>query len=303
VQANGPVRISIGENGPLVGSLVIESSAPGCNLLRRELRLYANEDCLHLINFVDKQRLAAKSYSAKDGKESLNFDFPFNIPDGDISYDTQFGTAEAERDQLPGSCKNWLTVNRWAAVASGKLGVNLVALDAPLMEAGYLSATLLNSQTNPDIWRKHINRTQRLYSWAMNNHWGTNYRAYQEGATTFEYIIQPFAGRQNPAATTRFAMASAQPLLVSSDASEIRPVFTLNNDDILVTGLKPSEDGKATIIRLFNASPKSASARLKFGRRTLHALFFSDTGEHAKDKADTRLTLPGNSLTTLRAEF
>ncbi|MHC4559885.1 MAG: hypothetical protein ACYS80_21550, partial [Planctomycetota bacterium] len=38
-QQNGPVRIHVKERGPLVASLLIESDAPGCRKLTRELRV------------------------------------------------------------------------------------------------------------------------------------------------------------------------------------------------------------------------------------------------------------------------
>ncbi|MEA3226892.1 MAG: glycoside hydrolase, partial [Planctomycetota bacterium] len=38
-QRNGPVTITVKERGPLVASLLIESDAPGCNRLTRELRI------------------------------------------------------------------------------------------------------------------------------------------------------------------------------------------------------------------------------------------------------------------------
>jgi len=41
LQRNGPVKISVKESGPLVASLLIESDAPGCNQLTREVRLVA----------------------------------------------------------------------------------------------------------------------------------------------------------------------------------------------------------------------------------------------------------------------
>ena len=66
-----------------------------------------------------------------------------------------------------------------------------MTLDAPLVQVGGITATLLNSQTNPDVWRKEVEPTQKLYSWAMNNHWGTNYRAYQEGPVVFRFVLQP----------------------------------------------------------------------------------------------------------------
>ncbi|MCZ7635817.1 MAG: hypothetical protein M5U12_07090 [Verrucomicrobia bacterium] len=50
----------------------------------REIRLTAGLDFLELINLVDKQRLVASSYHAREGKESLNFAFPFQVPDGQV---------------------------------------------------------------------------------------------------------------------------------------------------------------------------------------------------------------------------
>jgi len=38
-QPNGPAMISVKERGPLVASVLVESDAPGCNKLARELRV------------------------------------------------------------------------------------------------------------------------------------------------------------------------------------------------------------------------------------------------------------------------
>ncbi len=53
---------------------------PAVSKLVRELRVVAGLDYVEIINMVDKERLQAKSYHAKDGKESLNFAFPFDVP-------------------------------------------------------------------------------------------------------------------------------------------------------------------------------------------------------------------------------
>ncbi|HWQ93031.1 MAG TPA: hypothetical protein VN673_15245, partial [Clostridia bacterium] len=199
VQGNGQVKISVGEAGPLVASLIIESEAPGCNRLQRELKLVAGQDSVEVINRVDKKRLVARSYYEKDGKESLNFAFPFRVPQGTLLVDLPLGAAVPEKDQMPSACKNWMTVGRWVDVTNKDHGVTWVTLDAPLIQVGYLSATLLNSQTNPDVWRKGIDKTQTFYSWAMNNHWGTNYRAYQDEPTVFRFILRPHRGQTDPA--------------------------------------------------------------------------------------------------------
>ncbi len=82
LKRNGSVKITVKEPGPLLASLLIESEAPGCNRLLREIRLSAGSDDLELINTVDKKRLEAKNYLEPQGKESVNFAFPFNVPRG-----------------------------------------------------------------------------------------------------------------------------------------------------------------------------------------------------------------------------
>lgn len=304
VQRNGPVTITVGEKGPLIASLIIESDAPGCVKLRRELRLVAGQDYVEIVNTVDKARLKAKSYHDKDGKESLNFAFPFNVPDGDVQFDVPFGVVRPDIDQMPSACKNWLTVARWADVSNARNGITWVTLDAPLIQLGGLTATLLNSQTNPDVWRKTIGRTQKIYSWSINNHWGTNYRAYQEGIITFRFILRPHRAA-DPAEATRFATGFSQPLLatVSSGHDLGTPLLEVSSPNVLVSALKPSDDGKAWIIRLYGASGKTESVTLHWGKTVPKALFLSGTGEKPLKKLDGPIEVPGYGLLTLRAEL
>jgi hypothetical protein len=129
----------------------VESEAPGCNKLIREVRMVAGFDYVELINNVDKKRLEAKSYMEKEGKESVNFAFPFNVPGGEMLIDVPFGAMRPEKDQIPSACKNWVTVGRWVNIANKDYGVTWVTLDAPLVQVGGITANLLNSQTNPDV--------------------------------------------------------------------------------------------------------------------------------------------------------
>jgi len=305
IKRNGPVTIHVGEKGPLVASLIIESAAPGCRKLVRELRVVAGLDYVECIDMVDKERLPAKSYMAKEGKESLNFAFPFAVPGGDVWLDLPLGMMRPEADQMPSACKNWFTVGRWADVSNRSRGVTWVTLDAPLVQVGGITATLLNSQTNPDIWRKNVEPTQKLYSWAMNNHWGTNYRAYQEGPTVFRFILRPHR-RRDLAEASRFAIGFSQSL-VAIPASGMQPSGTpllrVEPADVLVTALKPSDDGRAVVVRLFGASAEPKSATLKWGSTQPARVFLSDTSERAGKPAGNRIEIPASGLVTLRAEF
>ena len=302
---NGPVKIRVGERGPLVASLIIESGAPGCHLLVRELRLVAGEDSVEILNTLDKDRLAAASYHAKEGKESLNFGFPFAVPDGQVRLEVPYGVMRPDDDQIPSACKNWFTVGRWADVANDRFGITWVTLDAPLVQVGGLTANLLNSQSNPATWRKKVGRTQKLYAWAMNNHWGTNYRAYQEGPHVFRFILRPHRGH-DPLAASRLAIAASQPLLPAG-ARGAKPAVTsrlrLTSPDVLATALKPSDDGQALILRLWGAAGRESCTDLAWGQPAPKQLWHSDAGEQPLRKLKGPVTVPAWGVVTVRAEL
>jgi hypothetical protein len=305
VRRNGPVKIRVGERGPLVASFIIESDAPGCHRLVRELRLVAGEDSVEILNTLDKDRLSAASYHAKEGKESLNFGFPFAVPDGQVRLEVPFGVFQPDGGQIPSACKNWFTVGRWADVANDRYGITWVTLDAPLVQVGGLTANLLNSQSNPATWRKKVGRTQKLYSWAMNNHWGTNYRAYQEGPHVFRFILRPHRGH-DPLAASRLAIAASQPLLPAG-ARGARPLsaprLQLTSPGVLATALKPSDDGRALILRLWGAAGREARSDLAWSQPAPKRLAFSNAGEEPVRRLEGAVTVPAWGVVTVRAEL
>ena len=305
LQRNGPVNLRIGEKGPLVASIIVESDAPGCRKLQREIRIVAGMDHVEIINTVDKTRLDVKSYMAKEGKESVNFAFPFNVPDGEILLDIPLGVMRPELDQMPSACKNWFSVGRWADISNKKRGVTWVTLDAPLLQVGGITATLLNSQTNPDVWRKKVDPTRKIYSWAMNNHWGTNYRAYQDGPVVFRFVLRPHR-QPNPVESARFGLSRSFALLPvrASNASQPpAPLLQLDSPDVLVSALKPADNGNAVIIRLFGASGKTHDARINWTGRKPKALYLTDTSEKTGRPVTGAIKVPGYALVSLRAEF
>jgi alpha-mannosidase len=81
------------------------------------------------------------------------------------------------------------------------------------------------------------------------------------------------------------------------------PLLSVKPDDVLVTALKPSDDGRALIVRLFGASTKSRSATLKWGGAEPKAVSLSDTSERAGKKVGDRIEVPAGGLVSLRAGF
>ena len=218
--------------------------------------------------------------------------------------DIPLGMMRPEIDQLPGSNKNWLAVGRWIDVANNDYGVTWVTLDAPLVEIGELSANLLGSQTDPEVWRKHIEPSQRIYSWVMNNHWETNYRAYQEGSIEFRYALRPHRGYE-PAAAAHFATSLSQSLLatVASGAERRKPLLRVDPPDVLVSALKPSDDGKAWIVRLFGASGQNRDAKLIWSPPEPANLWLSDLSERAGERIGDSVRVEAWDLVTVRADW
>jgi hypothetical protein len=260
---------------------------------------------VELINLVDKQRLAAASYRAPEGKESVNFAFPFNVPEGQVRLEVPFGVIRPDADQIPGACKNWFTVNRWADVSNRDFGVTWVSLDSPLVQVGGLTANLLNSQTNPAVWRARVGPTQALYAWVMNNHWGTNYRAFQEGPVTFRFILRPHGG-YDPVAASKLAIAASQPLLVvraRGPKPPPTPRLALASPAVIVTGMKPSDDGRAIMVRLWNASEKDVATAAQWSAPVPRRVTLSDTSEQPGHEIGREIALPAWGTLTLRAEL
>jgi alpha-mannosidase len=139
----------------------------------------------------------------------------------------------------------------------------------------------------------------------MNNHWGTNYRAYQESPTTFRFILRPHR-RSDPAEASRFAIGFTQPLLtIASDGPNIRstPLLRLEPAEVLMSALKPADSGTGLIVRLFNASRATKEATLVWGERRPKAVFLSDTSEKSGQPLTGTVRVPSCGLVTLRVEL
>ncbi len=293
VKSCGPAKISVKEAGPLVASLLVESEAPSCRRLAREVRVVDGLDRVELIDEVDK--LPVRS------AEGLHFGFEFNVPGATVRINSPLAVVEPEIDQLPGACKNWFCVERWVDVANADYGVTWATVDAPLVEMGGLTANLLRTQPDPKAYLKTIKHSPKLYSWVMNNHWHTNYRAEQEGPTTFRYAIRPHRA-YDPIAAAHFGIEATELLIAMPAAGEapVQSPVRIESDGVVVSALKPSEDGRAWILRLYGASGHDEKARLLWTQPL--SVSYTDVAEVAGQKAPEQIPVPAWSVVSLRAE-
>ena len=305
-QPSGPAKIRIQEAGPLVVSLLAESDAPGCNRLAREVRLVDGLDRVELTDLVDKQ--AVRSV------EGVHLGFSFNVPDPVVHINSPGTIGEPEKDQLPGACKNWFSIERWVDISDSTLGVTWSTADAPLMELGGLTANLPRSQPDPEVYLKTIKPSSRIYSWVMNNHWHTNYRADQEGPTWFHFALHPH-GVYDPVAATRFGVESTEPLIVApangpapmparlrlASATADSSRQTAATAEVIATAFKPSDDGRALIVRLFNPTGQPQTTRLDWNP-PVRQVWLSSAREETGPPAPSAISVPGLGTVTVRVE-
>ena len=284
------VSLKIKDNGPLVASITITSEAPGCNSLEQEIRIFAGLKRVQILNHIDKQNIRTP--------EGVHFAFPFLIPDGQVRIDTAWGFYRPEHDQLPGSNKNYFPIQRWVDISNKNFGVTWVSTDAPLVEVGDIAS-------DPIVfgWKKRVEPTQTIYSYVMNNYWETNYKASQEGPVTFRYSMAPHRGF-NPADAERFAIECTQPLIVLP-ADEFVPsssFLKLDSSHVLVTSMKPSKDGEAILLRLYNPGEKTENVNLIWGWKKPASLYKSSPFEEKGKVISGDISLPAFGILTLRAE-
>ncbi|MFO1492555.1 MAG: glycoside hydrolase family 38 C-terminal domain-containing protein [Kiritimatiellia bacterium] len=231
-KASGPseVRLSIKENGPVLASLLVESKAEGCRWLRREIRLLAGQRHVEIINTLDK--------IATRNKEGIHFAFAFNLPGDAIPrMDIPWGVMNPLTDQLDGANKNWLACQRWVDVSAPDRGATWVPIEAAVVQFGDITANLLGS-VHPGSWSRKIGDPRTIVSWALNNHWHTNFPLEQGGVIPFRYAILPH-GAYDPVVANRFGLEQNRPLLARAVAGEIniKPLVSLDNPRVFVSTL------------------------------------------------------------------
>jgi hypothetical protein len=252
---------------------------------------------VEMASVVDKQPVRTP--------ESVHFGFALNVPQGTMRMGTPLAVVRPETDQLPGACKNYFTVSRWVDVSNDQYGATWAAVDAPLVEVGAIRVDVPRP-FGLDGWVEQLEPTQTFYSYVMNNYWETNYKADQEGPTTFRYGLQPRRGGYSAVAAERFGVERNQPLVVvpaaASAPRQIASLLQLDSDRVVVTAMRPSRDGRALIVRLFNVSDQPAKTRLSWSDPPPRHVHRSDFQEQAGDAIEGTIEVPPFGLVTLRAE-
>ncbi len=292
-QSNNKPSIKIKENGPLVCSYIIESEAPGCNNLKREIRVINGMNKIDILNTIDKKKIRTG--------EAIHFGYPFNVTNPTVRIDLGFAVIRPEIDQLAGSCKDFYSAQRWVDVSNNEYGVTLTVNETPLIEIGEMHSELPepNSVQANSSWKKTQPISSKIYTYVMNNYWYTNYKADQPGVSTYTHSIIPHYA-YNSSEINRKGIESSQPLLIQQVTKEqgiISPPFTLNNNNVIVSYIKPTSEPKGLLVRLYNPGIKTEEVNLTL-KKAYKNIFISNPNEVAIKPID-KVIMKANEIVTL----
>jgi hypothetical protein len=293
----GNVKITILENGPLFAKTGVESEAEGCNKLVREIAVTAGQPQVEITTRLDKLAILKK--------EGIHIGFSFNIPDPVTRVDIPWGIMELEKDQLSGANRNWLAVQRWLDISNKDRGVTWCSLDAPVFENGDITANILGGATNSPKWIRKAASNATIYSWALNNHWHTNFPLSQEGKLQFRYRILPHNSGYNGASANRFGLEQAQPLIATTIKDDFNPKSILaieGSPAVTLTILKTSNDGKSMKIRLRSVSNQDEKIKIVWPDRKPKSLQVTDSVENiGLSLFEYKVVVPAMGFVTINA--
>ncbi len=249
----GPTEVEIRPAQQLPDRVEIEAQlqAKGAKSVKVRYRLPHHQKTLHIDMLIDKEFVTLA--------EAVYLPFPLALEDHTFHLDLNGLPLEPEREQLPGSCRDWYGVHRWAEVGDDGASVTLVPLDSPLIQVGGITT---------GRWAETLDTSRpTLVSWALHNHWDTNFKASQGEAILQRYRLTSRAA-YDPAASSRFALdASQPPLIVRVPGTELGASGTFMHaepEGACELQLKRAADGRGLIVHAYNLGEDEVEQRLSF---------------------------------------
>ncbi len=177
-------------------------------------------------------------------------------------------------------------------------------MDAPTFESGNMSANIIGSALHSPEWIQHLPLSSTIYSWALNNHWHTNFPLSQEGKLNFRYRILPHQYAYDAVKANRFGLEQSQPLIATPVKEKIRlnTLMKIDNAKVFISIIKTSEDGKSMIVRLRSLSDKPEKVNLSFPSFKPKSIRTCIADETPGEEAGTSISMLPHGITSLIIE-
>lgn len=234
----GPSQIEIVENGPLRASVLITTHWRR-SVITQRIQLAAHSKRIDFVTDVDWH----------EHHTLLKAAFPTLLSPSEAQYDTQWGriTRSVTRDTAFDAARFEVPAQKWASVAEGAQGV-AVLNDCKYgydVLGGTVRITLIKCATSPDpnADQGHHRFTYALLPYDAAQPSTLDHEAYDLNAP-LRYVAASASGR------------SLAPALVTSDAA-----------NVIVETVKPADDSRGIIVRMYEAHGVATTTTLTFGRQ------------------------------------
>lgn len=212
----------------------------------------------------------------------------------DASWRAHFDTAglptELDAEQIPGCCRDWVTVDRWAALHDDSHGVHLSCLDAPLVQIGDFNF----AKHQAEVPRKE---NPLLLAWLTNNYWNTNFKASQPGHLEFRYELRTF-DRFDPFQAALWGLESTLPVashpITKGDGETSGSLVHLEGEGVVLLQYRKSQTRDGFILRLLNTRAEKAMSKIVIPTDPLSRAFRTNALE--EELAQLTLGNPKNQL-------
>ncbi len=235
-------------------------------------------------------------------KEAGYFAFPFALSRPEWYIELPNGVVNPATQMLPGANMEWYCTQDFAAASDANATVVWTSVNAPLLTIGDINRDTFKSPMPVD--------SGRLFSYAFNNYWFTNYKASQGGQMTFRYSLTSMS-KYDPVAAARFGESVRNPLIAKvvepdkkGSALSSASICSVDAPNISIQAVKQAEDSKGLIIRLRELSGKATDATLTLASRKFTGAWLCNLVEDPKTKlklanGKLRVQLPANGLATV----
>jgi hypothetical protein len=267
-------------------------TTPGNVLLHKTYRLSFGTVVEQILEHVKIGKISQRVFLPDDGNqiefqsewpmgtsihpEATYLLFPFNVPNAQARFDVGGIPVRPHLDQIPGSCRDYFTVQGWVDFNNGQHGVTIATPENPMVQLGDFH--FAHDQQDVTLERA------MFLGWVTNNYWETNFPGAQPGVVVARYTILPYAGDFDEERAHRLAAEAehARPVvqhLGEPAAPDLLPasgtLLHLSQPPILTLSLRASNEG-GVLLTLFNASDEVQLSNIAGGLVKMNTAYRCD---------------------------
>jgi hypothetical protein len=304
--------IEIGQQGPVVASLVVRGDGRGCANRVQEITLY---------DTVKRVDIANRFLRDATPLLELYFAFPLEVDAPQFRLEASNSVIAPIRDQLPGTNTNAYAMQHWVAVWDEAGGATWASLEAPVVELGGLWPSPVSQAhhgvTPPGYGDGFLRDPAQLkkghiFSYVMANNSRTNAQTVQVADVLFRYSLTTHQAGWREGRSHDFGWGVATPLepicLQGPQVGalpESSSFCRVDRSNVHLLTMKGAEDGDGLILRLAENEGQPTTVTVTLPQFEIGQAFGTDLVEVNQrvlthDRHSVRVPLKAWGLATVR---